>query len=65
MRHKDNIIRQQASVSAQEVADRFRIHAETVRRMARAGKIPAFRTGRSWRFDLDEVEEVLRITTAE
>lgn len=60
-----NSNRRRDGVSAREVSGRFGIHAETVRRWARAGKIPAFRAGRAWRFDLDEVEAALRSVPAE
>jgi excisionase family DNA binding protein len=36
------------------------MHVEVIRRWARSGKIPSFRTGRVWRFDLDAVEAALR-----
>jgi excisionase family DNA binding protein len=52
--------KQREGLSAEAVAERFGIHPETVRRWARAGKIPAFRAGVGWRFDLDEVEAALR-----
>lgn len=51
---------QRDGVSAREVGTRFSLHPETVRRWARAGRIPCFRAGRAWRFDLNEVEEALR-----
>lgn len=46
--------------SASVVAERFHLHPETIRRWARAGRVPAYRAGKSWRFDLTEVEAALR-----
>lgn len=41
---------------AVELATELRCSVQTVYRMAREGKIPGIRVGRSWRFDLDEVK---------
>lgn len=40
-----------------EAADYLRLHAETVRRMAREGTIPAVKFGRSWRFKVSALDE--------
>lgn len=47
--------------TASEVAERFRVCAETVRRWARSGRVPAFRAGTLLRFDINEVEHALRV----
>lgn len=47
--------------TADEVAARFRVTPQSVRVWARQGKIPAFRLGTQYRFDLDAVEEALRL----
>ena len=50
--------------TTEEVARRFRVCGESIRRWARAGRIPAFRAGGQYRFDLDEVEAALRLRWA-
>jgi len=40
-----------------EVSDYLRLHPYTVRRLARTGKIPAFKAGGQWRFDRKEIEK--------
>lgn len=37
-------------LNAKEAAEYLKAHVETVRRMARRGKIPAFKVGKDWRF---------------
>ena len=41
----------------EEVSDYLRIHPYTTRRLAREGKIPAFKAGGQWRFRKDEVDK--------
>ncbi|MBW2045613.1 MAG: helix-turn-helix domain-containing protein [Deltaproteobacteria bacterium] len=41
----------------EEVSEYLRIHPYTVRRLCREGKIPAFKVGGQWRFDIKEIEE--------
>jgi len=41
----------------EEVSEYLRIHPYTVRRLCREGKIPAFKVGGQWRFDVREIEE--------
>ena len=43
--------------TAEEIATYLRVHPYTVKRLARAGKIPGFRVGYQWRFDVKEIEE--------
>jgi len=40
-----------------EVAKYLRLHPFTIYRMARNGKIPAFRVGEDWRFHRDAIEK--------
>ena len=40
----------------EEVSKYLRVHPYTVRRLAREGKIPAFKAGGQWRFDTEEIE---------
>ena len=41
----------------EELAKDLRLDPYTVRRLARSGKIPAFKVGRQWRFDVKTIEE--------
>ncbi len=47
--------------TTEEVARRFRVCGESIRRWARSGRIPAFRAGGQYRYDLAAVEEALRL----
>ena len=40
-----------------EVAEYLKVHRATIYRMARIGKIPAFKIGDDWRFDKDAIEK--------
>lgn len=42
-------------LSLKEGAALLRIHPETLRKLVKAGKLPAFQVGKSWRLDMDEV----------
>lgn len=37
------------------------LHPKTVQRMARSGKLPAYRIGRYWRFRASELDHWLRV----
>ena len=43
--------------TAEEIARYLRVHPYTVKRLARAGKIPGFKIGEQWRFDTKEIED--------
>ncbi|MCH7590646.1 helix-turn-helix domain-containing protein [PVC group bacterium] len=43
--------------TVEELAAYFKLHEYTIRRLAREGKIPSFKAGGQWRFDLKEIEE--------
>lgn len=43
--------------TAEEIARYLRVHPYTVKRLAREGKIPGFKVGEQWRFDVQEIEE--------
>ena len=43
--------------TVEELAKYLKLHTFTVRRLAREGKIPSFKAGGQWRFDLREIEE--------
>ena len=49
-------------LTAEEVAEFLRIHPYTVRRLARAGKLPGFRVGGQWRFHKEEIYKSGRIS---
>ena len=44
-----------ATYLVEEVSEYLRIHPYTVRRLAREGKIPCFKVGGQWRFDIEEI----------
>ena len=46
--------------TAEEVAASFRVTSASVRKWAREGRIPSFKAGTVFRFDLDAVERALR-----
>jgi excisionase family DNA binding protein len=43
--------------TVEEVARALKLHPYTVRRLCRERKIPAFKFGGQWRFDVKEIEE--------
>lgn len=47
-------------LSVVQVAELLGMHPETVRKMVRERRLPAFKAGRSWRFDRDELMAWLR-----
>lgn len=47
-------------VTAKQLAEQFGVDQETVYRAYRTGKIPGSQMGRNIRFDLDEVDRVMR-----
>jgi excisionase family DNA binding protein len=40
-----------------ELAAYLKLHAYTIRRLAREGKVPSFKAGGQWRFDKTEIEQ--------
>jgi len=44
--------------TVEEVAEYLRIHPYTVRRLARAGKLPGFKVGGQWRFKRSEIDKL-------
>jgi len=45
-------------VTAQEVAAVLKLKEGTVCSLALRGKLPGFKVGKSWRFDMDKVERL-------
>ena len=43
--------------TVEELAKYLKLHEYTVRRLARAGKIPSFKAGGQWRFDKSEIQK--------
>ena len=46
--------------SVQEVADYLGMHPETIRQMARDGRLPSIKVSNLWRFRSEEIEAWLR-----
>ena len=46
--------------TVEEMAKALKLHPYTVRRLCRDGKIPAFKFGGQWRFDLKEIDAWVR-----
>ncbi len=44
-------------MTTREIAGYLKLHAITICKLAGEGKIPAFRIGRSWRFDKNAIDE--------
>lgn len=45
-------------LTAEEVAKYFRVHPYTVKRLAREGKLPGFKIGGQWRFNLEKINKM-------
>jgi excisionase family DNA binding protein len=43
-------------MTLQEVADYLRVTRSTIHRLLKRNQIPAFRIGRRWRFNLEEID---------
>jgi len=48
---------EKGTYTAGEIAKYLRVHPYTVKRLARAGKIPGFKVGDQWRFDVKTIED--------
>lgn len=46
-------------MTVQEISKYLRLHPGTVYRLAKAGQLPAFKIGDTWRFDRERVERWL------
>jgi excisionase family DNA binding protein len=47
-------------LTAEELAERFRLSARTIKDQASAGLIPHHRFGKHYRFSMDDIDEILR-----
>jgi excisionase family DNA binding protein len=45
-----------AILTAQELSEYLRVHPTTIYRLLRAKRIPGFRVGSDWRFDIDMID---------
>ena len=43
-------------LSVKELAEYLRVHPSTIYRLLRARQLPAYKLGRDWRFNLEEIE---------
>jgi len=43
--------------TVEELAKYLKLHEYTIRRLARAGKVPSFKAGGQWRFDKAEIQK--------
>jgi len=48
-------------LTPKELAERLKLPESTVLEMARSGKLPAFRLGKHWRFDLEVLRKTLNV----
>jgi excisionase family DNA binding protein len=48
--------REQKVMTVSELAVYLRVHQTTVYRLLKNGKIPAFRVGSDWRFNIEDIE---------
>jgi excisionase family DNA binding protein len=44
-------------MTTKEVSDYLKLHAITICKLSKEGKIPAIRIGRVWRFDKDVIDQ--------
>lgn len=49
---------QEEILTAEEVAKYLRIHPYTVKRLARTEKLPGFKIGGQWRFDINQINAI-------
>jgi excisionase family DNA binding protein len=47
-------------VDNQEIAEVFQIPVSTVDNLRRKGKLPAFKIGKHWRYDIKAIEKTLK-----
>jgi excisionase family DNA binding protein len=43
-------------LTVQDLAYYLKVHPSTVYRLIKAGKLPAFKVGRDWRFNVEEID---------
>jgi len=52
-------------IGAREVANYLQLHLFTVHKLARQGRLPAFKVGRDWRFRRSAIDSWIRHEEAE
>ena len=57
MSSKEPAYPQHAYLTVEDVAERFHVNVTTVYRLAKRGRIPAFKIGNQWRFSITRLEE--------
>jgi excisionase family DNA binding protein len=45
--------------TVKQVADKFEVHPETIRRLAKSGDLPARKIGNEWRFSEKDLQDFL------
>jgi excisionase family DNA binding protein len=51
---------QEEVFTLEEAAKYLKVHQQTIYKMARAGKLPGMKIGRSWRFHKDILDAMLK-----
>jgi excisionase family DNA binding protein len=44
-------------MTVRELSDYLRVHPTTVYRLLKGGKLPAFRVGSDWRFNVESIDQ--------
>ena len=47
-------------VTAKEVGEYLKLTESTIYKLASEGELPCFKIGKSWRFDMDEILQVIQ-----
>ncbi len=47
-------------ITAKEVGEYLKLSESTVYKLASSGEIPGFKVGDSWRFDMEDIEKMIR-----
>jgi excisionase family DNA binding protein len=47
-------------VTAKELGQYLKLSESTIYKLASGGELPGFKIGDSWRFDMDEVTEIIK-----
>jgi excisionase family DNA binding protein len=56
-------MKQHKYLTVDELSDLLQVHRSTIYRLLRERKLPGFRVGSDWRFNVEEVERWLRSQT--
>ena len=49
-------MKQHRYLTVEELSDYLQIHKSTIYRLLKEGKLPGFRVGSDWRFNIEEIE---------